>query len=211
MFPYSVRPYTGSIQWIQCKDPFVSFNWVFSFANPAGTNPHARPNPEFSEWGYPFNPGLSFKQFYCNNSTRILYALAALYSSAFLSFKLRRCLAAFIHKYSIPIFWPTWILATTYSSNPTQNFSTGQQVRATSSWAIHVRHSTFCSPTLAAPGLSVNFYMSLKSQLYGPLHLSELFFLQLKEDFANFDPLNANILDFHARYIPHCRENASVS
>ena len=61
--------------------------------------------------------------------------------------------------------------------------------------------------------LSVNFfYMSSKSQLYsGPLHLSELFFLQTKEDFVNFDLLNANLSDFHARYVPHGRENISVS
>ena len=74
-----------------------------------------------------------------------------------------------------------------------------------------MQHSTFCSPTLAAPRLSVNFYMSLKSQLYGLLHLSKLFFLQPEEDFTNFDLLNANLSDFHARYVPHCHENASVS
>ena len=76
-----------------------------------------------------------------------------------------------------------------------------------------MQHSTFRSPTLAAPGLPVNFfYISLKSQLYsGLLHLSELFFLRTKEDFMNFDLLNANLSDFHARYVPHGRENASVS
>ena len=157
---------------------------------------------------------LSIQDFPSNNSIAII--LQEFYKPLLLSilvhFSLsnfwRRCLAAFVHKYSIPIFWPTWILAMTYSSNPTQNFSTGQQVHATLSWAMCVWHSTFCSPTLAAPGLWVNFYMSLKSQLYGPLHLSKLFFLQPKED---FDQLNANLSDFHPSYVPHCHKNASVS
>ena len=134
--------------------------------------------------------------------SRTFLALAILYSSAYLYFELRRCSAASFHEYSVPIVWPTRIPATTYSSNPTQNLTTGQQVRVTLSWAIHVQHSTFCLPTLAVPRLSVNFYMSSKSQLYGPLHLSELFFLQPEEDFVNFDPLNANLLDFHPRYVP---------